>query len=185
MGTLLSCFVIIVLVYIFCFIFAGNAKIIIGTISKKTEDCKSDLKQLGYKIIHADDFRNQNIDYKKSGILVCKKFLKNLFLFKKVALFTSSPKLLKWKWLTFFTFGIFSIEDKRTTRSENIEWVLDLSPEDAVKIIPDYLVSKNEIGYGDVKAEKMIKELNRYSDDRFLPKKKQFNFGYLGGIITE
>lgn len=179
MQNLINFIVTIFAFYLIILVIFARAYIVVGTISKETEDYKKRLKSRGYKIIHADDYRSQ---FKNPGILAIKAFLKNFFLLKRVALFTSNSKFLKWKFVILITSGAcLFVKDKRVIRSKNIQWVLNLEPKQAVEIIPDYFVSKEEVGYGDVKIEKMVEELNRYPNERFLPEKVWE--GDMGGML--
>jgi hypothetical protein len=171
---------IIIFWYIVFFIFFAEAIIIVGTISNKTIKSKNDLKQKGYKIIHADDYRNKNFDHKKSGIIALKKFSFQLFLFKKVALFTSNPK--------FLVFKDFIVEDLRVTRLENIKEIQNLSLAIALEHLPEYFCKeahKQKSEQASKRVNILLEELNRYSDNRFLPAKKEINFGYLGTLIVK
>jgi hypothetical protein len=182
MQKLIDLIVIASFFYLAIFIIFAKAYIVIGTISKETEDFKTKLKSLGYKIIHADNYRNHGFNLNRPVILSTKDFLKNFFLLKRVALFTSNPRLLKWKFIIFIVSGIgLFVEDKRVTRLENVNWVLGLSQKDAREIIPDYFVDENERKISILKIEKMVGELNRYSNERFLPEKVWE--GDMGGIL--
>ncbi len=191
--TILLIGAIIIAWYVVFFIFLAEGIIVVGTISQKTIGFKNNFEKSGYKIIHADDFRNKGYGYKRAGFIAFANFLLYFFLLKKVVLITSKPFFLK---LSFLDSSLI-IKNLQVGRSENIEWAKNLSISEALEYIPLYFNKDHEYKFKKkfyithLESRKalnlisiFIKELEKYPDDRFLKKKKDLIFGHLGTIIS-
>ncbi len=184
MQTLSILIIGIALFYILLLLIFGKCRIVVGTISSITMKCKDELKGLGFQIIHADDFRNQGFDHKKSGIMALKKFFWKFLLFKKVALFTSNPRFLKLYFVNVLPLPL-KIKSKRVTRTENLKWLKALTIDKVLIYLPTYFsknVDKDELKQAVKRGIVFMEELENYPNDRFLPERKILD-GNMGGML--
>lgn len=164
--------------------FTTKNYIVIGTISNSTVEEQQRLSALGYKILHADQLRNLGINYEKASKKIFLKFILKSLAFKKVALFTSDPRFLEPEWKMLLNVFInVRTADSRVQRSKNLEWLKNLSPGEALEYLPAYF-SKNIVckyEKAKMRVDILTEELERYSDDRFLP--EIIWEGSMGGIL--
>lgn len=155
--------------------------ILIGTINKKIWWARENLANQKYEIIHADQSRDKGINYVKSSKFAFWKFLKYFLQGKRVCLVSSNPVFLKKKWILIFEIIGIKVKNHQIKRSENILWVKKLSTQDALLYMPKYFEQDEFFLEPEDMAEKrkqvMVKELERYSDDRFLPEDFAGNMG--------